>query len=229
MRSIVLVLLVLSIAVWVSARHANNLLLDMAGDSNGDAVLMLRLATALGADVNAKDQNGVTASQLALRQGNAENLSYLLDHGARISGIDPQGQFALYDAILEDAQPYVTDPGRRAPVVRVLLQHGANANERDRRDVPILVWAAFVGDVDVIAALVERGADVNAASPAGDTPLHIAAEFSNNPSAVSFLVAHGANKAARNNDGKTPIEALGTSTSIKDESTRVAISGALQQ
>jgi ankyrin repeat protein len=235
MRKTALVLLLVGLAFWLTARHPNHLLVDMAGDSNGDAVPMLRLAVLLGADVNATDKNGFTAAQLALHRGNAGNLSFLLDHGAELTGVNPEGRFALYDAIMPDAKgplpdEYLSDPGRRERIVRVLLQHGANANERDTRKTPILMWAAFLGQLDVVTDLVEHGADVNASNPAtGDTPLHFAAGSSDNPSVVEFLIAHGANRAARNQDGKTPLDLLAISTSIKDESIRAAMTKALLQ
>ncbi|HEU4618900.1 MAG TPA: ankyrin repeat domain-containing protein, partial [Gammaproteobacteria bacterium] len=60
------------------------------------------------------------------------------------------------------------------------------------------------GDLEGALALVEHGADVNAAQPDGTTPLHWAVYKLDVP-LVEALLARGANASAANDFGSTPL------------------------
>jgi uncharacterized protein len=229
MKKSFVLLLIVGLAVWQLSRRPNNLLLDMAGAHDGDAVVMLKLAVFMGADVDATNKDGLTAVQLAVRAGNAGNLKYLLDHHAGITGATPGTQSELSEAILSDTDTFSDAKRARANIVQVLLQHGANANERDAHRIPVLIYAVMRGELDIVEALVDHGAEVNAVLPTGETPLHAAVEGSGNLQIADFLVAHGANTKARNNDGKTPLDLVIDSSEINDPLVRAALIKALQQ
>ena len=64
--------------------------------------------------------------------------------------------------------------------------------------------AAMHRDRDAVAALIKRGADVNAAQPDGATALHWAAHW-NDLDMAGLLIRAGANAKASNRDGATPL------------------------
>jgi len=89
--------------------------------------------------------------------------------------------------------------------VRDLLHGGADVNAAEPRGgQTALMWAAAEGHGDVVAGLVEMGANVNAASKTGFTPLVFAAIKNDGPSIKTLLQA-GANPNVVVLSGAKPI------------------------
>ncbi len=68
--------------------------------------------------------------------------------------------------------------GGKSPRVRTLLKAGADANTVTRRGFPVLVYAAALGDVETVLALIEEGAEIDRSNTQGRetwTPLMYAA------------------------------------------------------
>src|SRR5262249_17322625 len=112
-----------------------------------------------------------------------------------------------------------------APVIELLLKHGANPKLPNTRGMLPVLAAAGVGSVDAdtrgwyttedvqrrsissIELLLKAGEDVNAVDPQrGWTLLHGAAFWGWND-AVKFLVEKGAKLDAKDNRGFTPVDA----------------------
>lgn len=80
----------------------------------------------------------------------------------------------------------------------------------------LLVAASDVKDVaTILAAMLSKGADPNAAYPDGRTPLHVAVT-ARDPNAVTVLLAYHANPNLAAKDGSTPLLAL-TTTKPRNE------------
>ena len=80
-----------------------------------------------------------------------------------------------------------------------------------------LHYAAQNGHAEVVAFLLDKGAEVNRPNIAGETPLHYAVGL-DDPAVVHLLLARGANPNARTPDGRTPLRmatAFGRLASIK--------------
>lgn len=148
-----------------------------------------------GADVDAKNKAEESALTVASRAGHTKVVNVLLDHGANVRAINKHGSGALALAsykghqeivrlLLEKgADPTAEDFFKRTPlnlasryghseVVRMLLDRipkprTATQNER-------LIRGVLRGDPAVVAAALNRGADVNLRTPSGDTPLTLA-------------------------------------------------------
>ena len=92
--------------------------------------------------------------------------------------------------------------------IRRHLQAGVDINKRDLvfGMTPLAVAAAH-GQAGSVELLLEKGADVNAAAPDGNTALHAAAFFGRT-TVVRMLLDHHANALARNEEGETPLEGI---------------------
>ena len=90
------------------------------------------------------------------------------------------------------------DDERRAQILK----------RRDHRGFTVLHKAAERGDVEMIACLLDKGADLHARvegeDPEGWTALHLAA-FGDHPAAVEFLVKAGSDVEASDPEGATPL------------------------
>ena len=90
--------------------------------------------------------------------------------------------------------------------VKRALTDGADPNVQDPQSGSIMLSiAALMGHTEIVALLLEHGADVNAKSRDGGTALHAAA-FLGRVEAVILLLEHGADTTLRNNMGSTAIE-----------------------
>lgn len=67
----------------------------------------------------------------------------------------------------------------------------------------VLMYAAWVGNLEAVHHLIERGADVNAADATGATALHLAI-WRDHTDIALLLLKHGASANALSQDGMTP-------------------------
>ena len=59
---------------------------------------------------------------------------------------------------------------------------------------------------EIVKLLIDRGADVNLVTKAGNAPLHIVIDEIGNIEIVEVLIKNGADINAKNNEGKTPLD-----------------------
>ena len=121
---------------------------------NNDAALVERLIGA-GADVKAANRYGVTAIALACESGGAAVIEKLMAAGVSANATGPYGETALHTCARAG----------KVEAAKVLLAHGASVDAGDswRGQTP-LMWAAAQGHPEMMRALIEAGADVNARS-----------------------------------------------------------------
>ena len=148
-----------------------------------------------GADANATNEYGVTPLSLAAQNGGLAALEHLIKAGANVDGALPSGETPLMTAARVGA----------GDVVKSLLDHGADVNLAEQlKAQTALMWALSEQHIDVARLLVERGANVRAASSSGFTPLLFAARMCN-LEAVQMLLAAGSHIEEEASNGGTPL------------------------
>ena len=155
---------------------------------------------AKGADIRASALDGTTPLHRAAEGGDVSMLRLLLEKSADINAQRKRGGVPLASAVVSG----------HAAAVRYLLSRGAKANLGNVG----LERAVFQGNVDIVKALLEAGAEVkNSGSQVftglgGLEPILVLACFSYNadPQIVKMLLDRGADPATKSQQGRTPLE-----------------------
>jgi RNA polymerase sigma factor (sigma-70 family) len=124
--------------------------------------------------LDAFSDEGFTALALASHFGHLDCLRLLIERGADVSLVSrhPIGSTPLIGALF----------GKQVEAAKILIDHGADVStQRGGRGWPRSGWrplhyAAAYGFVDVIGALLARGADARAQDDMGRTPVDVARE-----------------------------------------------------
>lgn len=128
----------------------------------------------------------------AIEVDNDSGLRQLLARGMDPNTLDPKGQHGLFLALR----------GGSSKAAAVLMQHpDTRVDTANAVGETPLMMAALRARVDVMKALIQRGAQVNRP---GWTPLHYAAS-SPSPAPVQLLLELGAEVDARAPNGNTPL------------------------
>jgi uncharacterized protein len=103
--------------------------------------------------------------------------------------------------------------GNMAKAQRLLAN--VNPNHKLGGTVPLLVVAASTGQPTIVKMLLDKGADVNATDPDGETAL-MSAVTSGNLEVVTMLIDKGANVQAKDKKGVTALKMLDRYLKIRE-------------
>jgi ankyrin repeat protein len=159
-----------------------------------------------GANPNLADKAGTTALIWAI--SDPVKVRLLIERGANVNAV----------ASLTGRTPLLVAAGRpgSAPIIRLLLERGADPKARDKKGETTLTRAAFSGDPEILRLLAGRGVDVNERVEI-DKDFHLTAlmiaAFQQHTKLMEMLLARGADSKFHNSLG---FSALNTGTSFHD-------------
>ncbi|MHC4538179.1 MAG: ankyrin repeat domain-containing protein [Planctomycetota bacterium] len=172
-----------------------------------------------GADVNVRNDEGLTPLHCAAREGHKEIVELLLAHGAdvNIGGADynrTATEFAMRSNHTDIVQLLVSKGADISPLhfalymkdetkARSLIEGGADVNRWTPNGTTPLDRAVVAGLKDIAELLIAKGADVNAKDNWNWTPLHSAVY--GHRDIVELLITEGANVNATDVAGRTPL------------------------
>jgi ankyrin repeat protein len=197
----------------------------LAAIDAGDESVVAALLSADPAAAAARDADGVSAVMHALYRDQAaiaERIAGALPEldvfeAAALGRVERVRDLLASDPTLAIARsadgfsalhyPAFFGRGEAAAAAQALLAAGADVNARSDNAFSVLpIHSAVAGGLDeVVAVLVDSGADVNARQRHGWTPLHGAAQ-NGSLASVEKQLAAGADPAARNDDGVDAVE-----------------------
>ena len=117
-----------------------------------------------GADVNKKDNDGMTPLNYAAVFGEKEIVELLLANGADVNVKDKDGVTPLFDAVATVQKE----------IAKLLIINGADVNVADPFSMTPLHFAAVFGQKEITELLLAECADVDAKNLDGETPLDMA-------------------------------------------------------
>ncbi len=186
--------------------------------ANGE-IERVKLLISEDADVNVKNNEGLTPLHYAAREGHKEIVELLLAHGAdvNIGGANYNmiaTEFAMRSNHTEIVQLLVSKGADISPLhfalymkdetkARSLIEGGADVSRRTPYGTTPLDRAVVAGFKDIVELLIAKGADVNAKDNWDWTPLHSAVY--GHKEIVELLIAKGADVNAGDGAGRTPL------------------------
>ena len=166
-----------------------------------------KLLVDCGADVNAMDGIGYPPLTCAVRTGDIRLVKLLIDAGARPNVRNMHNETPLMNASY-----------RRFDDITALL---ASMSKNPNDDPEALISAAKSGDLSLMNALIENGANLEARDSAENTAL-IWAAANAQAEAVSLLLSHGADASAIDRNGTSALVEILTNLNVP-EYTRTSI------
>ena len=174
---------------WKDGKTPLHLLVQLGGDNLKFTWMLLKH----NADINARDNRGITPVFEASKYRNPDLLQLLLDHNADVQVHDNKGVTPLHMAATKGC----------LKVVQILLKYNVDVNARDDQGTSPFLRASAHGNPQTLQLLLDHNADVQVCDKKGVTPLHKAVS-GGHLEVAWILLKHDAEVNAWDNQGATP-------------------------
>ncbi len=182
-------LFVASTLVSVNAGSFDDFFIAIKNDNPSAVADLLKR----GFDPNTRDVKGQPGLTAAMQERSVKVARVLLEQpGIDVNALNPAGESALMLAALKG----------ELTGAELLLGRGATVSLAGWSPIH---YAATGPEPQLVKLLLDRGADIDAASPNGTTPLMMAAQYGSEES-VKLLLQRGADLARRNQRGLGPVD-----------------------
>ena len=202
---------------------------------NKASIADIEYLLSIGADENARNQNGDSVLYMAIQKENKEAVKLLLDRGADVFATNSKNDSPLKLAfksggekqqwILTSAVITSRDGNKNTPLhyaaswelpdaVAALIERGADVNAANSSGETPIFYAIQTDDPLIVYAMIDAKANVNAHDNLGNTPLHHTVSWEAQK-AAEILLANGAEIDAKNTSGKTPLATAARTGKIK--------------
>lgn len=173
-------------------KHSNSLLVIACNKNYLEAIEFL---ISLGANVNVKDNKGITPLHGACSLNNTKLAKLLLERGADLEAKDNNGMTPFYYALAS----------KHVEIAQLLLDAGANLDIKDNKGYYPLQISSILDDLDTFLLLLENGGNPKLKSECGNNALHLAI-LSNSKNIVFHLLKRcDVDVNLKNNKGILPI------------------------
>ena len=162
---------------------------DLLDESYNGSVEEVKRLLLMGADINAKNDFGLTPFELAVVGNNCSVVEYFLQLGQNpnlergggtpLMSAAANGNIELLKLLLKyGADPDLPGDGKanalmsatgHTEIFKILVSHGANIHARDNYGRTVLIWAALHGTEEVVTLLCKMGADPEIKDKGGNT------------------------------------------------------------
>lgn len=163
-----------------------------------------------------KDDQGLPPLNAAAIGGDLALVQLLLAKGAQVNGLSgpssitwvTEANFGMPPPPVPPTPPLLLAAQHgHAPVMKLLMEHGADPHFTASDGTNIVISAAEGGKADALALAIAVGPDVNLADSRGTTALHVLAGSAYSPDLAPMLAllhAHGARADLADKKGHTP-------------------------
>jgi len=164
---------------------------------------MVKLILDAGVNVNDRRDKGegITTLQNAIRNYRVpfEIIEMLLDHGAKVNVVGPQGYTPLQEAIMRSG-----DQAESLRIALLLINHGAKLDPEDESKSAVL-RAAMHSRSDMLELFLKNGADPNKHTKDFKYPIHYAVS-NKDVKSVQLLKQYKADLNVKDQAGKTALD-----------------------
>jgi len=124
---------------------------DLMNALNDKQYIMIRSLLGQGADIEKKDEMGISPLSEMVKSGNNEMVQLLLQYGANINSIDNNGYTALH---------YAVDLGYQN-IAELLILNGAETNSISNSDETPVFLALQNNDIKITELLIKNGGELD--------------------------------------------------------------------